>query len=95
MDSNLWFLVERPSNRSWETGLLARKRERICWGTGSSNPFPSSAESCANPSSSERGNVAAEEVARKHAILEPVNRLAVALARIMSTSKLVNGLDKC
>ena len=48
MDSNLWFLVERPSNRSWETGLLARKRERICWGTGSSNPSPSSRESTTN-----------------------------------------------
>src|SRR5580704_8080137 len=48
MDSNLWFLVERPSNRSWETGLLARKRERICWGTGSSNPSPSTGESIAN-----------------------------------------------
>src|ERR1700720_4859511 len=30
-------------------GLLARKRERICWGTGSSNPSPSSEESGANP----------------------------------------------
>ena len=34
---------------SWETGLLSRKRERICWGTEGSNPSPSSAESCANP----------------------------------------------
>ena len=48
-DSNLRFLVARPSTRSWETGLLARKRERICWGTGSSNPSPSSEESGANP----------------------------------------------
>jgi hypothetical protein len=47
-DSNLRFLVARPSTRSWETGLLARKWERICWGTGSSNPSPSSAESAAN-----------------------------------------------
>src|SRR5439155_21393919 len=30
---------------SWETGLLSRKRERICWGTEGSNPSPSSAES--------------------------------------------------
>src|SRR5437867_1107928 len=30
---------------SWETGLLSRKRERICWGTESSNPSPSSGES--------------------------------------------------
>jgi len=30
MDSNCRFLVARPSNRSWETGLLHRKRERIC-----------------------------------------------------------------
>src|SRR6202047_3441486 len=49
MDSNLRLLVARPSTRSWETGLLARKRERICWGTGSSNPSPSSEESGANP----------------------------------------------
>src|SRR6202011_5846937 len=33
---------------SWETGLLSRKRERICWGTEGSNPSPSSAESAAN-----------------------------------------------
>src|ERR1700726_4822958 len=33
---------------SWETGLLSRKRERICWGTEGSNPSPSSAESGAN-----------------------------------------------
>jgi hypothetical protein len=30
---------------SWETGLLSRKRERICLGTEGSNPSPSSAES--------------------------------------------------
>src|SRR6266446_9196481 len=30
---------------SWETGLLSRKRERICWGTEGSNPSPSSGES--------------------------------------------------
>ena len=30
---------------SWETGLLSRKRERICWGTESSKPSPSSGES--------------------------------------------------
>src|SRR5712675_579087 len=33
---------------SWETGLLSRKRERICWGTEGSNPSPSSGESRAN-----------------------------------------------
>ena len=33
---------------SWETGLLSRKRERICWGTEGSNPSPSSGESSAN-----------------------------------------------
>jgi len=33
---------------SWETGLLSRKRERICWGTEGSNPSPSSGESAAN-----------------------------------------------
>jgi hypothetical protein len=35
---------------SWETGLLSRKRERICWGTEGSNPSPSSAESTTNRS---------------------------------------------
>ena len=30
---------------SWETGLLSRKRERICWGTEGSNPSSSSSES--------------------------------------------------
>ena len=30
MDSNFRFLVARPSNLSWETGLLSRKRDRIC-----------------------------------------------------------------
>jgi hypothetical protein len=45
MDSNLRFLVARPS---WETGLLSRKRERICWGTEGSNPSPSRRESAAN-----------------------------------------------
>jgi len=30
---------------SWETGLLSRKRERICSGTEGSNPSPSSRES--------------------------------------------------
>jgi hypothetical protein len=33
---------------SWETALLSRKRKRICWGTESSNPSPSSGESGAN-----------------------------------------------
>jgi hypothetical protein len=33
---------------SWETALLSRKRKRICWGTESSNPPPSSGESGAN-----------------------------------------------
>src|ERR1700737_4075010 len=28
---------------SWETGLLSRKRERICWGTEGSNPPPPAA----------------------------------------------------
>jgi hypothetical protein len=35
---------------SWEADLLS-KRERICRGTGSSNPSPSSGESIANPTS--------------------------------------------
>src|SRR4029077_15765012 len=33
---------------SWGTGLLSRKRERICWGTEGSNPSPSSRKSSAN-----------------------------------------------
>src|SRR5580704_3265938 len=33
---------------AWETGLLHRKRERICWGTEGSNPSLSSGESAAN-----------------------------------------------
>ena len=33
---------------SWETGLLSRKGERICWGTEGSNQSPSSGESSAN-----------------------------------------------
>jgi len=36
---------------SWEADLLS-KRERICRGTGSSNPSPSSRESAANLTSS-------------------------------------------
>ena len=48
MDSNFWFLVVRTVKPSWETGLLSRKRERICWGTEGSNPSPSSGESAAN-----------------------------------------------
>jgi hypothetical protein len=66
MDSNLWFLVARPSNRSWETGLLARKRERICWGTGSSNPSPSSGESRANLSRAPRHGGLAHRGSGRH-----------------------------
>jgi ATP dependent DNA ligase C terminal region len=36
---------------SWETALLSRKRKRICWGTESSNPPPSTGESAANSGS--------------------------------------------
>ena len=46
MDSNVRFLVGETVRPSWETGLLSRKRERICWGTEGSNPSPSSGESC-------------------------------------------------
>ncbi len=41
---------------SWETGLLSRKRERICSGTEGSNPSPSNGES----GESMRGLVARE-----------------------------------
>src|SRR5271166_6560035 len=53
MDSNLRFLVARPSNRSWRPDGFRKKRERICWGTEGSNPSPSHRRA-ANPRSLSR-----------------------------------------
>ena len=59
MDSNFRFLVARPSNRYGRRDYCLEKRKPICWGTEGSNPAPSSGESIANLTSSERGDARA------------------------------------
>jgi len=82
--SGSWSRRVKPS---YETGLLSRKRERICWGTEGSNPSPSGGESDANLSSVAQGPPNAK-LLRVVAITDDLDFLKAQPARVPTRKEL-------